>query len=307
MIRPQAKRNAAFTLIELLVVIAIIAILAAILFPVFAQAKLAAKKTADLSNAKQIGTATQIYLGDSDDTNPMVVYTTDGNGLIPGTGSDFYSIFDALQPYSKNKDLFTSPGEPKAIKWSAVLPATNSASSDTVLGYAGAALGKTLTSASNFNFAGFAPNFRVFEDKAVGAPLACNGEVVNNSAIPAVADTTIFYNSGYLKAGQLNPDLDPSKPNVVPNTDAFAFYNAYKTPPSPFSRLNFPGVARYGNTINVTFADTHTKSINRNGKLAGTAPDLTKTASPTAPVNVYHLPYDLNGIPDLVAESTCGR
>jgi prepilin-type N-terminal cleavage/methylation domain-containing protein len=52
----------AFTLIELLVVIAIIAILAAILFPVFAQAKLAAKKTAALSNSKNIGTAMHIYL-----------------------------------------------------------------------------------------------------------------------------------------------------------------------------------------------------------------------------------------------------
>src|ERR1700716_4080994 len=58
----------AFTLIELLVVIAIIAILAAILFPVFAQAKLAAKKTSDLSNLKQIGLGTKIYLSDYDDT-----------------------------------------------------------------------------------------------------------------------------------------------------------------------------------------------------------------------------------------------
>ena len=297
----------AFTLIELLVVIAIIAILAAILFPVFAQAKLAAKKAADLSNAKQIGTATQLYLGDADDTNPMVVYTTDGNGVIPGTGTDFYSVFDALQPYSKNKDLFTSPADPKAIKWSAVLPATNSASSDTVLGYAGAALGKTLTSSSNFNFAGFAPNFRIFEDTAVGAPLACNGAVVNNSSIPAVADTTLFYNARYLKAGGINADLDSTQKDYVPNDDSFAFYNAYKTPPSPFNRLNFPGTARYGNTVNVTFADTHAKSVNRKGKLPGTAPDLTKTAAPTAAVNVYHLPYDLNGIPDVVAESTCGR
>lgn len=64
----KAKR--AFTLIELLVVIAIIAILAAILFPVFAQAKEAAKKAATLSNFKQIGTAIQIYLGDSDDRFP---------------------------------------------------------------------------------------------------------------------------------------------------------------------------------------------------------------------------------------------
>jgi prepilin-type N-terminal cleavage/methylation domain-containing protein len=63
-------RKEAFTLIELLVVIAIIAILAAILFPVFAQAKMAAKKTASLSNSKQIGTALTIYAIDFDDICP---------------------------------------------------------------------------------------------------------------------------------------------------------------------------------------------------------------------------------------------
>ena len=67
---PPTKRTAAFTLIELLVVIAIIAILAAILFPVFAQAKLAAKKTASLSNVKQQGLAMQMYAGDNEDGYP---------------------------------------------------------------------------------------------------------------------------------------------------------------------------------------------------------------------------------------------
>ncbi|MBX3113094.1 MAG: prepilin-type N-terminal cleavage/methylation domain-containing protein [Fimbriimonadaceae bacterium] len=61
----------AFTLIELLVVIAIIAILAAILFPVFAQAKAAAKKITSVSNLKQIGTSIHIYVSDYDDTFPI--------------------------------------------------------------------------------------------------------------------------------------------------------------------------------------------------------------------------------------------
>ncbi|HEY0866952.1 MAG TPA: prepilin-type N-terminal cleavage/methylation domain-containing protein [Fimbriimonas sp.] len=63
-------KNRAFTLIELLVVIAIIAILAAILFPVFAQAKVAAKKTSSLSNVKQLALANVMYAGDSDDLFP---------------------------------------------------------------------------------------------------------------------------------------------------------------------------------------------------------------------------------------------
>jgi prepilin-type N-terminal cleavage/methylation domain-containing protein len=66
------KPNQAFTLIELLVVIAIIAILAAILFPVFSRAKEAAKKTACISNARQIGAGVMLYLGDYDGTFPIL-------------------------------------------------------------------------------------------------------------------------------------------------------------------------------------------------------------------------------------------
>ena len=77
----------AFTLIELLVVIAIISILAAILFPVFAQAKVAAKKTVDLSNVKQLGTATAIYLSDNEDTFPLQ------SGKAPGYNIWYYNGF----------------------------------------------------------------------------------------------------------------------------------------------------------------------------------------------------------------------
>jgi prepilin-type N-terminal cleavage/methylation domain-containing protein len=74
------KRQIGFTLIELLVVIAIIAILAAILFPVFAQAKEAAKKTACASNLKNIGLAMTLYQADADDNFP----NTDVVGLWTG-------------------------------------------------------------------------------------------------------------------------------------------------------------------------------------------------------------------------------
>jgi prepilin-type N-terminal cleavage/methylation domain-containing protein len=82
----------AFTLIELLVVIAIIAILAAILFPVFAQAKIAAKKTQAISNAKQSGTAMLLYSGDADDLLPF--------GIAPRTTNSPFGTWrwDSYQP-----------------------------------------------------------------------------------------------------------------------------------------------------------------------------------------------------------------
>ena len=94
----------AFTLIELLVVIAIIAILAAILFPVFAQAKLAAKKTVDLSNQKQIGTALMIYASDNDDFYPLTSFPRKGNNWPM-----------QCQPYIKNFDMFRSPGDASTL------------------------------------------------------------------------------------------------------------------------------------------------------------------------------------------------
>lgn len=101
------KRHRAFTLIELLVVIAIIAILAAILFPVFAQAKTAAKATADLSNIKQIGTAMVMYC---DDNNDMYTYATPHSWSgAPSWGSPSLGWTYNLQPYSKSLALFRSP------------------------------------------------------------------------------------------------------------------------------------------------------------------------------------------------------
>lgn len=98
----------AFTLIELLVVIAIIAILAAILFPVFAQAKQAAKKTATISNMKQIGTGAMLYFGDYDDVIMPLRWFNPTDPAVqtyPSTqGFFFYPLL--MQPYMKNVEIF---------------------------------------------------------------------------------------------------------------------------------------------------------------------------------------------------------
>ena len=103
-IRPRRR---GFTLIELLVVIAIIAILAAILFPVFAQAREAARKTSCLSNLKQMGSAILMYRQDHDETYPQSYYYLNDNNSSGG-----YAQWSGMcQPYIKNWGIFVCPSD----------------------------------------------------------------------------------------------------------------------------------------------------------------------------------------------------
>ena len=102
-----------FTLIELLVVIAIIAILAAILFPVFSRAREKARQTSCLSNVKQITLAFMMYVNDYDETFPEASYDTWWYGAVYGPGSRPRNPDQnwpaEISPYVKNQQIFKCP------------------------------------------------------------------------------------------------------------------------------------------------------------------------------------------------------
>ena len=134
------SRNRGFTLIELLVVIAIIAILAAILFPVFARAREAARKATCLSNLKQIALACLMYAQDYDEVLPSCsagMWAT-GHPIVPadpqptysgaeglGLGSkDYWQLADVTRSYIKSVDIFMCPTSVRRMPWVAIEQAT---------------------------------------------------------------------------------------------------------------------------------------------------------------------------------------
>lgn len=118
------------TLIELLVVIVIIAILAAILFPVFAQAKAAAKKVSCLSNQRQLGIALSMYMTEYDETCFFFAHDIDLSRTRPSApwgANRGNRWWNQILPYrSNNKDILVSPSDPKQLPW----PGENGASVD---------------------------------------------------------------------------------------------------------------------------------------------------------------------------------
>ncbi len=101
--RQGFPRKSGFTLIELLVVIAIIAILAAILFPVFAKAREKARQTSCASNLKELALAALMYAQDYDEMYPLNAVP------IPGTTNQAYYWFDLMEPYIKNYQILVCP------------------------------------------------------------------------------------------------------------------------------------------------------------------------------------------------------
>jgi len=154
-----------FTLIELLVVIAIIAILAAILFPVFARAREKARQTSCLSNTKQIALAVDMYATDYDGCFPMSIYLG---------GTQVITFYHALMPYMKNAQMLQCPSEKDRIRMSelqALVPIP---------------LAPGLTSV------GYNGNYRVFEDGPSNPLTGANDAVVSQTQLNYPSDTIVM-------------------------------------------------------------------------------------------------------------------
>jgi len=220
-----------FTLIELLVVIAIIAILAAILFPVFARAREAARATSCRSNLKQIGTAFNMYTADYDQTMP-----SSNPGAAPGGSCDIETIrthyggtvANVLQPYVKNTQLFTCPSDSqKAANIEA--PALCGPSTQPYGGQG--AGGRTYIMSYCYNYMGIY--------NSVGTT-GLNGFAGTESACIAPAQQAIMWDSN-------NRWADGSGPFW---TRDIAWYQA----------KNFAAGARHSEMVNFLYLDGHVKS-----------------------------------------------
>ncbi len=161
-----------FTLIELLVVIAIIAILAAILFPVFARAREQARKSTCLSNLKQLGTGTLMYVQDYDETFPVSIYPS-AAGVV--------TYWHLITPYLKNGGVWKCPSD------STPLTPAQTQAYFAGLGAGGVAAGTYPAS--------YAANLWLFEDGPYN-PLTGTGNdsyPVAMASIPRPADTTMMF------------------------------------------------------------------------------------------------------------------
>lgn len=278
----QNTLKRAFTLIELLVVIAIIAILAAILFPVFAQAKLSAKKSAGLSQVKQIGTASQIYLADYDDvyfpyrvngTNPHYTKTVAARGAafadsVFGANARTRVFFNQLlDPYVKNDDIWKAPTNP--IAWVGYDPTGQSTDTAAFQSYGG----QNSYGVNNYMFV------------PVGAPPSA-------TSIEDVSNTLMIVDASYYNVLPRNVCRLMGQ-TFDPTTSTYPFYwkslgnSTYFRPGGPPTDAEAEKLiqARYSGQLNVVRADTSTKTFDWK-KVVNEAPSLTKKDSMWDPFKV---------------------
>ena len=256
--RSMSMNRRAFTLIELLVVIAIIAILAAILFPVFAQAREKARATSCLSNTKQMGLGMMMYAQDNEETYPNVAYDIPNpSGPTPATVRFPWS--DAIQPYSKNRAVIQCPNQVGTGD-----PDKFDGDGHRYAGYAmviqlDAAPISTVVRSANAVLIGEATQAYVPADKAVGGPWEVIGYSFRRENWKLKAgggmDPNFFQASTFGYDDRLATDAEATADGCTGKafTDGYPTYT-WDLPCGPQNLA-----LRHGDGANVAFADGHSK------------------------------------------------
>ena len=265
--------NRGFTLIELLVVIAIIAILAAILFPVFAQAREKARQSACLSNEKQIANAMLMYGQDYDEalfpyrTKDANDFSSDSRvGASAKTARPYNQI---LNTYIKNYDVWKCPSNPSA--WVNIDPTGEEIDGVAFQSYGG-----------QNSYAGNQYCFPV----GTGTPPSSVG--ITLSQISAPANTVVMTDGKYYVAlprnpkqlvgddSKFNPSTGSSYPNYWKNIgNSYAFRGVGGSPAYPTdAEAPILGKQRHQGIINTIFADGHAKAVQYD-KLISDSPTTT--------------------------------
>lgn len=263
-------KRQAFTLIELLVVIAIIAILAAILFPVFSQARDKARQASDLSNLKQIGLAVQMYAQDYDET------MAPAEGWRPDIAADpgqFVTWMALVLPYTKNSQIFRSP------KYALLFP-ENIANwlnyglhGNIVQGTPGSRVLPVSYAAVNLRWSTWPHRTTVSSNDGYGGkggmyaayPQWTSGDTpVSLAAIEEVAATRIIVNGiNYHLISGCDLDVLDDSGNLPCGFTAVTYMNTGGQPPWAIN-MNPPNrstLAPFAGNVNVVFADGHAKAV----------------------------------------------